>query len=359
MDGKGKVTFDGVLRLGLIFIILFVFSVAGCKVTPHFCKIQDKDESFYRQFHIVVSGLDSIVARRWINGMLISLLEFEEDGTVDQTTLIPFIDGGTEGFKGNARVILPGVTACIDCTLDLFPPQVTYPLCTIANTPRLPEHCVEYVKVIQWEKENPFGVSLDGDDPQHVSWVYEKSQERADSFNITGLSYRLVQGVLKNIIPAVASTNAVIASACATEVFKIATSCYQSLQNYMVFNDLDGIYTYTYEAERKDDCLACSQVPKKVEIKDPTTMTLQDLIDFLCDSADFQMKSPGVTAMIDGKNKTLYMSNVPSIAERTKGNLTMSLAELKLMDGQELTVADLTTPNPIMIKLRYVSAEKK
>lgn len=83
---------------------------------------------------------------------------------------------------------------------------------------RLPEHCIEYVKVIQWEKENPFGASLDGDDPQHLSWVYEKAQDRANQFHITGLSYRLVQGVLKNIIPAVASTNAVIASVCATEV---------------------------------------------------------------------------------------------------------------------------------------------
>lgn len=83
---------------------------------------------------------------------------------------------------------------------------------------RLPEHCIEYVKVIQWEKENPFGVTLDGDDPQHLSWVCEKAQDRANQFHITGLSYRLVQGVLKNIIPAVASTNAVIASVCATEV---------------------------------------------------------------------------------------------------------------------------------------------
>ena len=29
------------------------------------------------------------------------------------------------GFKGNARVIVPGLTACVECTLDLYPPQVS------------------------------------------------------------------------------------------------------------------------------------------------------------------------------------------------------------------------------------------
>lgn len=67
--------------------------IAGCQVTPHFCKIQDYDESFYRQFHIIVCGLDSIVARRWINGMLISLLNYE-DGVLDQSSVIPIVDGG-------------------------------------------------------------------------------------------------------------------------------------------------------------------------------------------------------------------------------------------------------------------------
>lgn len=75
------------------------------------------------------------------------------------------------------------------------------------------------MKVIQWSKENPWGVAIDGDDPQHISWIYEKAMERASQFNITGLTYRLVQGVVKNIIPAVASTNAVIAAVCANEVY--------------------------------------------------------------------------------------------------------------------------------------------
>ncbi|XP_015589494.1 NEDD8-activating enzyme E1 catalytic subunit [Cephus cinctus] len=325
--------------------------VSGCNVVSHFCKIQDKDEAFYRQFHIVVCGLDSIVARRWINGMLISLLVYE-DGEIDPSSVIPMVDGGTEGFKGNARVILPGLSACIECTLDLYPPQVTFPLCTIANTPRLPEHCIEYVKVIQWPKENPFDCAIDGDDPQHINWIYEKATERAAQFGIQGLTYRLVQGVVKHIIPAVASTNAAIAASCATEVFKLATSCCASLNNYMVLNNIEGIYTYTYEAEKKDDCLACSQVPREIEIKDPN-WKLKDLIELLCERSDLQMKNPGLTANINGKNKTLYMHTVQSIEEKTRENLQKTLQDLGLRDGIELNVADVTTPNTVTLKLKF------
>jgi len=326
--------------------------VPGCNVIPHFKKIQDYDESFYRQFHIIISGLDSVVARRWINGMVISLLSYDENGDLDQSTLIPLVDGGTEGFKGNARVILPGITACIECTLDLYPPQVTYPLCTIANTPRLPEHCIEYVKVIQWPKENPFDVTIDGDDPNHINWIYEKSYERASQFNISGVTYRLVQGVVKNIIPAVSSTNAVIAGACATEVFKLATSCCMPINNYMVFNDVDGIYTYTYEAEKKEDCLACSSVAKCLELKSGD-IKLQELIDHLCDSPTYQMKSPGITAYISGKNRTLYLPHVSSIEAQTRDNLKKTLTELGLENGSEIMVADVTSPNTVVFNLKF------
>ena len=176
--------------------------IKHCHVTPYYNRIEDMDVDFYRQFNIVVCGLDAIVARRWINSLLLSLLEFdEESGNVDPSSIIPLIDGGTEGFKGkyheklnsllihllktklfrsgNARLILPGLNACIDCTLDLYPPQTTFPLCTIATTPRLPEHCIEYARIMSWPQEKPFGdIPIDGDDPSHIKWLYEKSLDR-------------------------------------------------------------------------------------------------------------------------------------------------------------------------------------
>ena len=168
-------------------------------------------------------------------------------------------------------------------------------------------------------------MAIDGDNPDHIMWLSEKAQHRAEEYRIQGVNYRLTQGkgerenksdifmhihvgVVKHIIPAVASTNAVIAglfkinvsslysnlyypyngmggvlstsstssvsmfiihiilASCATEVFKLATrfatvlllffflyniSCSVPMQNYMVFNDVDGVYTFTFEYERK------------------------------------------------------------------------------------------------------------
>ena len=39
-------------------------------------------------------------------------------------------------------------------------------------------------------------VPIDGDNPDHVSWIYERALERADEFGIQGVTYRLTQGSL-------------------------------------------------------------------------------------------------------------------------------------------------------------------
>jgi ubiquitin-activating enzyme E1 C len=68
--------------------------VKGVNITSHNCKIQDKDDAFYMQFNIVICGLDSIEARRWINATLVGLVDEE-----NPDSLKPLIDGGTEGMR--------------------------------------------------------------------------------------------------------------------------------------------------------------------------------------------------------------------------------------------------------------------
>lgn len=116
--------------------------------------------------------------------MVHHLVEFEKDGkTPIEGTQRPLIDGGTEGFKGQARVIIPFKTGCFECSLGSLPPQVGYPMCTIRETPRLPEHCIQYAYVISWEEH--FGKkAVDKDSPDDMKWIYEKALERANSFGI-------------------------------------------------------------------------------------------------------------------------------------------------------------------------------
>jgi NEDD8-activating enzyme E1 len=60
-----------------------------------------------------------------------------------------------QGFRGQARVIIPTQTSCYECSLDMHGKRTVYPVCTIATTPRLPEHCIEWASVLEWPRVFP------------------------------------------------------------------------------------------------------------------------------------------------------------------------------------------------------------
>ncbi|KAF8394436.1 hypothetical protein HHK36_020644 [Tetracentron sinense] len=323
--------------------------VCGVNIVPHFCRIEDKDLGFYNDFNIIALGLDSIEARSYINTVACSFLdafacfdlevsaiaavismghhggqyrsiEYDSEDNPCEDTIKPMVDGGTEGFKGHARVILPGITPCFECTIWLFPPQVKFPLCTLAETPRTAAHCIEYAHLIKWDEVHS-GKAFDPDDPEHMQWVYAEAVKRAELFGILGVTYSLTQGVVKNIIPAIASTNAIISAACALETLKIATGCSKTLSNYLTYNGLEGLHTKVTEFVRDKDCLVCS--PGYLLELD-TSVTLQEFIALL----EGHPKLLLLKASVQHRGKNLYMQAPPVLEEMTRSNLNLPLFDL-------------------------------
>lgn len=185
------------------------------------------------------------------------------------------------GFRGQSRVILPTMTSCYECSLDMLNKPTVFPICTIANTPRLPEHCIEWASVLEWPKVFGDSKKMDTDDPEHITWLYNVASKRAKEFNIEGVTWSLTQGVVKNIIPAIASTNAIIAASCVNEALKIATNAAPYLQNYMMMIGTEGVYSFTFEHEKKDECPVCGG--QTVEMAISRDWTVEKLIEHLAE----------------------------------------------------------------------------
>lgn len=314
--------------------------VPGVVVTPYHGKIQDKDEEYYMQFNLVICGLDSVEARRWINATLVDMV----DPDVPES-LKPLIDGGTEGFKGQARVILPSVTSCYECSLDMLNKPTAFPICTIANTPRLPEHCIEWASVLEWPRVFP-DKKMDTDDPEHIDWLFNKAFHRAQEFNIEGVTWSLTQGVVKNIIPAIASTNAIIAASCCNEAFKIATSSAAFLNNYFMLIGTDGVYSYTFEHEKKPDCPVCGR--ESLELSISSEMKVEELIEMLTERQNIQIKKPSLST----PTTKIYFQAPPQLEAATRPNLEKKVSELVPNQG-EVTVTASSLPFSLSLRIVY------
>src|SRR5690606_9424149 len=119
---------------------------------------------------------------------------------------------------------------------------------------------------------------------------YTKALERAQEFGIDGVTYSMTQGVVKNIIPAIASTNAVVAASLVNEAVKLATNVNPFLNNYMMYTGDEGVYTYTFEHEKKEGCPVCGDASRPVAVRCKRHWTLNEFMETLAADPNVQAK---------------------------------------------------------------------
>jgi ubiquitin-activating enzyme E1 C len=127
-------------------------------------------------------------------------------------------------------------------------------------------------------------------------------------------------GVVKNIIPAIASTNALVSAACVTEVIKIISGCNIVLKNYMQYTGQNSVNTVTFESERLDNCMVCKIEHSEFTFK--KDMKLKDAIEQM--KTDKSLVGPSINTK---DLETVYAGG--ALAGMHAGKLEKTLSELQ------------------------------
>ncbi|XP_051146915.1 SUMO-activating enzyme subunit 2 [Andrographis paniculata] len=127
-QSKAKVARDAVLRFR-----------PHISIKPYHANVKDPDFNvdFFKQFNVVLNGLDNLDARRHVNRLCLA-------------AGVPLIESGTTGFLGQVTVHLKGRTECYECNPK--PAPKTYPVCTITSTPSKFVHCIVWAKDLLFTK---------------------------------------------------------------------------------------------------------------------------------------------------------------------------------------------------------------
>ncbi|MHA1145167.1 MAG: ThiF family adenylyltransferase [Candidatus Helarchaeota archaeon] len=211
-------------------------------------KVQLTSKEVFNEFSILISALDNIAARVFLN--MIAVRQNK-----------PLIDGGAEGFLGHVQVFLPKITPCLACHNLWVPPSEPFK-CTYAVSPRTPLDCA-------LEARDQFLIANDRlpnpDDDEDLNLLYDFALAHAKKHGIIGVTREHVKFALKGSVAQIVTTNAMIGAMMVNEFIKIVlknTSKFSELelqiQTFIQFNGTTGA-CWSVPLERNKDCSICGR----------------------------------------------------------------------------------------------------
>jgi len=183
--------------------------------------------------------------------------------------------------------------------------------------------------------------------------ILKKATEHADRFHIPNdkLTYKLAQGVVKNIIPAIAATNAIIAATCANEAFKAVTEASRNLDNYVYYFGNTGVGTNTQKILKKEDCAVCTMKGFNLRIR--RELTLSQFLEFLAvDDRLKAMSAPVLTRCDKNNNKTYLTQSKAAWAKKYAPLLPKPMSEL-VEEGDLISITSTGLRHPVTVKIYW------
>ncbi|XP_032781296.2 SUMO-activating enzyme subunit 2 isoform X1 [Daphnia magna] len=177
----------------------------------------------------------------------------------------------------------------------------------------------------------------DKDDEASMDFVTACSNLRSHVFSIPKKSRFDVKAMAGNIIPAIATTNAVIAGLIVFEAFKILEGKWEECRHVYLNskpNALNKVIAPSSLDSANPKCYVCSPHPEVTVLLNVSQMTVQSFEDKVLRGA-LHMISPDVM-VDDGKGTVLISSEEGETTE----NMSKSLSDFNISDGTRLRCED-------------------
>ena len=208
-------------------------------------RVEDQPDEFFKQFDFIIGAVDTIATRRHINATLCRIYEAS----------IVWIDCGSEGSRGQVRVIKPGCNACFECTLSLYQnDEDTFPMCMLNGKPQNKSQCIIWAAKVWWPKNQDQEFSCRNS--LHLDIIQKVANEKLQQLNTTDFRIALeeILVVLNSRVPAMVGTNDAVAEACYT--FLNSDKIEYNLKTIALS---EGYYAFSAFLERDTECIQCSK----------------------------------------------------------------------------------------------------
>ncbi|KAI6784291.1 Ubiquitin-activating enzyme E1-like protein [Emericellopsis cladophorae] len=173
-------------------------------------------------------------------------------------------------------------------------------------------------------------ITFDKDDPDTLDFVTATSNIRSTIFGIDKESRFDVKKMAGNIIPAIATTNAIVAGLCVLQSFKVLKGEYRQAKEVFLTPFAYGrLLAPDRSREPNPACPVCGVFNATIVV-DPSRTTLEDVVE------GFLRKHLGF-----GEKEFVLNNDVGVLYDPDEvDNLPKKLQELKINDGSFLTVID-------------------
>lgn len=300
-------------------------------------KIQDIEKENLVSFDYIISTLDNLSARIWLNEKCVELNK-------------KFIDGGAEGFIGHVQVVIPGTTPCLMCQ-NLWIQQTEKFKCNYAINPRTPNDCALEARDQFFLKYKRFPELEDFKDQEIL---FELAEFHARKFGIIGVSTPLIIDTLKNVVAQIITTNAIIGSVISNELLKLILEPLDKnkwnfvVNNFIQYNGITG-KMWTVPLEKNNNCIVCSKKIFKINV-DPT-IPLESFAFNLEDKININLNSP----IIIQDDKIIFRFKETKNEEEKKRLEDLKSIDIKKIfkNGDILYVEDEITSLNFKIEIKF------